>query len=167
MTEVERKHAWYIKNAEKVKERSRQWAIDNPERAKELNKKKSRWYEIVNREKRRLKSKRYYEVNGGRSKEESREYYLQNKSKYSAYARKRLYGLTQEEFEIMLTKQEHKCAVCKATLDKPFVDHNHKTKKVRELLCKYCNSFIGLAKESSEILLSAIQYLKKHEESNV
>jgi len=39
------------------------------------------------------------------------------------------------------------------------VDHDHKTGKVRGLLCNGCNRGLGLLKE--ENLLSAIQYLEQ------
>jgi len=164
MTEKERRHAWYLENSEKVKEVAKQWAINNPERAKELNKKKSKKYELANREKRRLKSKLYYHEHKEKSKEATRRHYLEHKDRHQGYSRKRLYGITKEQFELMLASQDHKCSICKIFLDKPFVDHDHNTNKVRALLCKACNSFIGLAKESKDILLSAIQYLEKHKE---
>ncbi len=42
------------------------------------------------------------------------------------------------------------------------VDHNHKTGKVRGLLCYNCNNGIGRFKEDIETLEKAIEYLKKH-----
>jgi len=43
------------------------------------------------------------------------------------------------------------------------VDHNHKTKQVRGLLCTSCNSALGLFRESAIVLKGAINYLKKYE----
>lgn len=42
------------------------------------------------------------------------------------------------------------------------MDHNHKTKKVRELLCSRCNAAIGYLFESVEIAKRLILYLEKH-----
>jgi hypothetical protein len=73
----------------------------------------------------------------------------------------------------MLTEQVGVCAICgEAEIAKnargdvlPLgVDHNHKTKKVRALLCKKCNTLLGVACESPAILRAAIEYLEKHGE---
>lgn len=75
---------------------------------------------------------------------------------------KRLYGLEGPEFEKMLQEQDHNCNICGIKMVRPYIDHDHKTGKVRALLCHHCNSLIGLAKEDETILLSAIDYLKKY-----
>ena len=40
------------------------------------------------------------------------------------------------------------------------IDHNHKTGKVRGLLCGSCNTGIGLLKDSPDVLDAAIEYLQ-------
>lgn len=76
---------------------------------------------------------------------------------------KHIYGLTWDEYELMLACQEDACFICgrrprKAALA---VDHDHKTGEVRGLLCKVCNHrLLGAAQESIEILQRAIDYLK-------
>lgn len=103
MTDKEKKHAWYLAHADEVKARAKQWAIDNPERTAELNKRKSKRYEEANRVKRREKSKRYYSENKDKAKKANREYFLKHRrDKYPMYSRKRLYGITQEQFEAVL-----------------------------------------------------------------
>lgn len=81
---------------------------------------------------------------------------------------KRRYGCTLEQYNVMLTKQEGKCALCD-TLHNPavkkgrlFVDHCHKTGNVRALLCSGCNSMLGYAKDDTRILLEAVAYIKRH-----
>ncbi len=60
------------------------------------------------------------------------------------HALKKLYGLSLSEFELMKKKQKGKCMVCGV---RPVlnlcVDHNHKTGKVRGLLCHPCNLALG------------------------
>ena len=53
--------------------------------------------------------------------------------------------------------QNYCCAICET--DKPgkrakrwFVDHDHKTNKVRKLLCHQCNLGLGHFKENVELL---------------
>ena len=85
----------------------------------------------------------------------------------------RQFGITLEQYNDMLWKQNGKCAICKngetivyKTGRKKMlcVDHNHKTNKIRELLCTKCNILLGSAKEDINILQSAITYLTKHNE---
>jgi len=59
------------------------------------------------------------------------------------------------------------CSICKKTNKinrRLAVDHNHKTKQIRGLLCDKCNRAIGLLNEDINILNSAIDYLNKHNE---
>lgn len=70
----------------------------------------------------------------------------------------------------MLAEQNGVCAICRRpstrkVLDRKsalVIDHDHKTKKVRALLCNNCNTAIGLFKEDPEILTSAVEYLRRH-----
>lgn len=74
------------------------------------------------------------------------------------------YGLTKDQFDDMLTKQNNSCAICGTTdLGKPSpsIDHCHTTGKVRGLLCNNCNRGLGLLKDSKEIIENAIKYLKQ------
>lgn len=55
------------------------------------------------------------------------------------------YGITEKEYKNKLRNQRYSCAICQKH-QKNFsyslhVDHNHKTGKVRGLLCYYCNKF--------------------------
>jgi hypothetical protein len=70
---------------------------------------------------------------------------------------------TLEEYSEIKTKQGGKCAICfrsdeghKKALA---VDHDHRTGKVRGLLCGSCNLGIGYFKDSVDLLKSAIGYL--------
>lgn len=40
------------------------------------------------------------------------------------------------------------------------VDHCHKTKRVRGIICHHCNLVLGHARDSVEVLSAAIAYLK-------
>lgn len=55
-----------------------------------------------------------------------------------------LYGLTRNEYEQMYLQQHGCCAICKTPigLTEINVDHDHKTGKVKGLLCSGCNIFI-------------------------
>lgn len=81
---------------------------------------------------------------------------------------RRLYGITLDEYNQMLARQEHLCALCGERPDtsrRMHVDHDHATGKIRALLCHHCNLLIGNAKESTERLRQAIAYLERHQDN--
>ena len=100
------------------------------------------------------------------------EYNKENSETVRAQYLKRQYGLTFEEFDAMLSKQDNCCAICGT--DKPsknrgrtrrfHVDHCHTTGKIRGLLCKSCNIALGEVEDNIHILKSMIQYLESHEQ---
>ena len=73
------------------------------------------------------------------------------------------YGIDVEYYNQLLSKQNGKCAICGKTPDKInlSVDHDHKTGKIRGLLCKDCNFGIAHFKDNIILLGGAIDYLKK------
>ena len=78
------------------------------------------------------------------------------------------YGLTPETYADLLEKQGHACAVCQTTIpgngrgDRRFdVDHNHKTGKVRGLLCRNCNVTLGVLENKRDRLAKLEEYLLK------
>lgn len=80
---------------------------------------------------------------------------------------RRKYNLTQEQYEVMLESQGGVCAICKACLPSSnatyfAVDHDHRTGKVRGLLCSNCNRGIGHLQDSPEILQRAANYIMEH-----
>lgn len=84
--------------------------------------------------------------------------------------RLRKYGLTRDEFDTMLKAQGGRCAICR-TDDQGrkgntcwSIDHDHKTLKVRGLLCHGCNSALGYARDDTSILKRMIDYLNTNRE---
>ncbi|AZS07974.1 endonuclease VII [Gordonia phage Kabocha] len=75
--------------------------------------------------------------------------------------RKQAYGMAAGEFDMMRKRQRNRCAICKRRR-KLFVDHDHKTGKVRGLLCHHCNTGIGMLEDSPVYMRRAITYVKKH-----
>jgi hypothetical protein len=80
---------------------------------------------------------------------------------------KRMYNITLEDYEAMLTAQDNKCAICCEVFshkkDKlPHVDHCHQSGKVRAILCFTCNTALGKFRDSEKLLLSAVDYLRKY-----
>jgi hypothetical protein len=76
------------------------------------------------------------------------------------------YGITSIIYHEMLKGQEGKCKICNMTPDDTLhIDHCHTTGKVRGLLCKSCNTALGLFKDNKDSLKSALIYLDEVEEN--
>ena len=93
----------------------------------------------------------------------------QKKKKEVLYQKKSKYGLNENDYTHMFDVQNNRCAICDSEFTenlKGFVDHCHKTNKIRGLLCTKCNSLLGMANDNIEILLKAIEYLKKYDKNN-
>lgn len=71
---------------------------------------------------------------------------------------KQTYGITLKDYNEMVTRQNKKCAICgRSQSEFPrrlFVDHDHKTGKVRGLLCPGCNLGLGYFEKYKEEMQS-------------
>lgn len=88
------------------------------------------------------------------------------------YGLMRHYGITLQEYSVMLLAQNGVCAIC----DRPetvvvhgavkplSVDHDHATGAIRDLLCNACNHLLGHAEEKIEVLEKAAAYLRRHKD---
>ena len=121
--------------------------------------------------------KQYYLKNRDKFLKKAKEYKLKNPYKNYiekvGYAKiaimqrksylKRAYNVTLEEYEKKLKEQNYCCAICNRHQSKfkrkLAVDHDHKTGKVRDLLCAGCNVDVSVVEDRLEILL---KYLNKH-----
>lgn len=76
---------------------------------------------------------------------------------------RRSYGITYTEATALLSRQGWACAICPAPLKSlggnTHVDHCHKTKKVRGILCRTCNMQIGWFERWPEFYRFAAAYL--------
>ena len=89
-----------------------------------------------------------------------------NKENITSNAMKRRYGISIEDYEEMLKKQKGACAICGkkecipcyGKVRRLSIDHEHRTGKVRGLLCSNCNLLLR-AVEDTEFLIRAQMYL--------
>lgn len=138
--------------------------------------------EVNSQEYKRMAGRRYYFRNKEQEKERCKKWKKENPEKYKQWAeknkerrransRKFEYNIEPEEYEAKKVKQDKKCAICRQETDLLVVDHDHSCCSTRRtcgkcnrgLLCRSCNTAIGLLKESEEILSNAIQYLKEYQ----
>lgn len=158
---------YYERNKEKILAISKKWQKDNKDRVRENARKVYK----KNPKAKIAKVKKWATSNKEKYKLLKKKYRLKAKAKNRNMDRIRnlkVYGLTIAMYDQMFARQNGLCAICgKPELTRGrsnlSVDHNHKTKKVRELLCQKCNHAIGLLGEDKALLQKAIDYLNKHE----
>jgi hypothetical protein len=93
------------------------------------------------------------------NKQYHKEKYLTVKKKHALNYK---YGMSMEEYNALLTKQNGTCAICKLPDTKMLsVDHNHLTGQIRGLLCDPCNRGLGFFGDSPTRLEAAYHYLQE------
>ncbi len=87
----------------------------------------------------------------------------------------RIYKLHPNDYYAQLKEQNYACAICDEKETSLFrripgkvkqlaIDHDHKTGKLRGLLCWRCNSVLGRLEENVELFQAMIGYLNRHKE---
>lgn len=97
----------------------------------------------------------------------NRRWVQSNPEKVRASVLRRRYGITEKSVQEMLEHQEHKCAICMRAIEflrTGHVDHDHKTGRVRGILCGSCNRALGLLQDDAFIISEAAAYLQNHAE---
>jgi hypothetical protein len=161
-------------------ERMRKWRAKNPERAAAQGRignervKERMESDPVYREMRNARRREWMDVPGvrERSRKQWKEWIAQRRLEDPTLDRRRslksTYGLTTEQYEAMVAAQGGRCAIC--STDHPgnkrhkhwSVDHDHKTKAVRGLLCHGCNTGLGAFGDDIERLTKAVAYLQNY-----
>jgi hypothetical protein len=70
------------------------------------------------------------------------------------------YGLSFDEYERMLASHNGVCWICGDEPNPPCIDHDHKTGRIRGILCRGCNTAIGRMKDDPKRLRAAAAYLE-------
>lgn len=87
---------------------------------------------------------------------------------WKRYLIKHTYGITLEQFDELLKQQNYSCAICGIKHDisarhkKLHIDHDHKSNKIRGLICLQCNTGLGKFKDDTELMRKAIRYLENN-----
>jgi hypothetical protein len=82
------------------------------------------------------------------------------------YWLRKKYKITLEAYDALLVAQEFKCAVCKVDFKRMpkklrHVDHCHKTKRVRGILCFECNWALGFLKDDEVTISNLLEYVRR------
>lgn len=109
----------------------------------------------------RVTSKKWLASKPGYHKKYYTEVYKQNSREKRYFS---TYGITIAEYDNLFTLQNGVCAVCGKDNGKRrlCIDHDHKTGKIRGLLCHACNTTLGHSRDDVSILGKLIGYLKKN-----
>ncbi|KKN03487.1 hypothetical protein LCGC14_1107290, partial [marine sediment metagenome] len=110
-----------------------------------------------NKEKRQEYCRKYHKEH----KQERAAYKAKHRDRYRNQILKRRYGINIERHKQIYVEQQGCCAICRKPIEynKVHTDHNHITGIVRGILCPNCNHLLGQAKDSIDILETAIKYL--------
>jgi hypothetical protein len=93
---------------------------------------------------------------------------LEQKQKQSDRYYLQSYGITRAKLDELRAEQKGCCAICKIPEENHpsrfgvfHLDHDHQSGVIRGLLCTKCNMALGLFNDNVELLMTAINYLKK------
>jgi hypothetical protein len=138
---------------EKLRAARRRYRASHKEELRERHHRK--WEaDPVYREKVRAARRRYYESHKEAVRARAREW--RRKKDF-----REIYGMTLEDYDVMLAQQDGACAICRRKpKERLVVDHCHATGQVRGLLCAKCNTGLGLYQDNPDRLLAAIAYLE-------
>jgi Recombination endonuclease VII len=78
------------------------------------------------------------------------------------YQLKYHYGISSQQLTDMIAEQNGCCAICHEPMNPPCIDHDHESGVVRALLCRNCNTGLGMFQDNIRLLAAAIVYLEDH-----
>ena len=128
-------------------------------------------YYSANKARFKTNSKSWKKSNADHVRKEQSLYHARNPDNRKKSNLKHRYGITEEQYEDMLLKQNNLCASCEEpeTCVDPrtkvarrlSVDHNHETKKVRGLLCHDCNRAEGILRGNPDKARKLADYMER------
>jgi len=145
-------------NAKKLKAQHQQYYVNHVEEIKQRH----HQYYLENKERIKRQARQWAEANPERKKRTNNAWAKNNKEARRGHSYRK-YGITTVDYDMLLKKQKGRCAICrtKDPVKGNFfsVDHSHRTKRLRGLLCINCNAGLGQFKDSVRFLRAAILYL--------
>jgi hypothetical protein len=158
---------WRARNPSKVKESLQRWRKSEHGKAKI----KARRRTEAARKYHRDWMRRTYHAEDSTRRERlasSKKWHETHPDRIMAHLRKHKlmqhYGITEEQYQELLKKQNGVCALCCKLPDsnrRLAVDHNHKTGKIRGLLCSRCNNLLGQIERLNYSVLALYLYFSR------
>jgi hypothetical protein len=153
---AKRTKKYYLLHKEETLKQCKKYASEHK---KEIKQRQHRWY--------KRNKKQHSRCN--------KQYYLKHKKRLLKLSRKqrlKSLNLSINDYNLMIQEQNGVCAICKQTetLKKTngtharrlSVDHDHKSGKVRGLLCNRCNIILGKIEDNTFLLNTMIKYLQNN-----
>lgn len=78
------------------------------------------------------------------------------------YHYRQRYGIGRDDIERMKESQGGMCAICRRG-EATQVDHDHRTGKVRGILCPNCNAGLGALRDDPRLIYQAVDYLSPNQ----
>lgn len=72
------------------------------------------------------------------------------------------YGLTPEDYELMVFEQNNKCPICRGEMEQPQIDYDPNTGVLMALLCNDCRSAKTLLKNDLELIYRLSAYMESY-----
>lgn len=162
--EYDKKRYWAdIENSRiRIRLKARKRRLEDPEKAKWYGKR----FKEMNPEAVKQHGKNYYTKHKVKILQHSKLKYMVERDKIRSKTIAKTYGITVEQYDDMFKRQGEKCAICgihqKDLIKRLFIDHDHKSGKIRELLCIKCNGGLGMFEDDIGLLKKALIYLTRH-----
>jgi len=162
---------YYAENKEEVKKRGHKYYTNNKEEISKRQKK----YAQSHREGHKKSCKKYRQGHQDKIKAYDKKYVRDKKEQMTIYRKKwrsnkdnakseklwDRFKITLQQFKDMIASQNNLCGICGKILNEPCIDHNHKTKKIRGLLCRKCNGGIGGLNDDVHLIIKALEWVKR------
>lgn len=113
-----------------------------------------------------------YNIDKEKFKKSKKRYYMSDKGKAQSRRQnlKKFFSITVQEYDKLNKIQNNLCKIClqpetkinyrTGKINRLSIDHCHKTRKIRGLLCVTCNMGLGHFKDNPLLLQRALDYLK-------
>ena len=75
---------------------------------------------------------------------------------------RRKFKISEDQYKKMM--EPDNCPCCGRRMTKKCIDHDHKTQKIRGVICNNCNTTLGLVDDNKETLRNLIQWLEPQEQ---
>lgn len=155
---------WYAAHRETQIKKNRQWYQENKGKVSETSKAKRR--DPVMGEARRSYERQYCAGRREIDRAHSKEWRRKNPEKVKHNNLRHSFGISLVDYNRLCDEAGFQCQICRRPEGvgtkkswRLAVDHDHKSGKVRGLLCGECNTGLGKFKDSLGLLRAAAQYL--------
>lgn len=110
-----------------------------------------------------------YRKNIEHFKKRDRIHYYKTRDRHRELYMAKRYNISVEDYRNLFIKFDNRCGICRKTGQAKgkvlSVDHDHKTGKVRGLLCGNCNKGLGFLKDDLSLVNKIKEYLENHYDS--